>query len=259
MAKGLIDYIVSERIAVITLNRPEKRNALNPDMVEGLKEALTAAQQDEAVRVVVLKAAGKAFSAGADLAYLEQLQHFSTEENRADSRQLMELFLQLYSHEKLTIAQVEGPALAGGCGLATLCDLCYAVPEARFGYTEVRIGFIPALVSVFLTRKIGEGPARELLLTGRLLTAEEAREAGLITRVEAAAVIEEVVFHRAAGLRDGVSGQAVASMKRLLAESGGLGLPQALELAAEYNRQARGSEDCKKGIRTFLDKGQIHW
>lgn len=246
-------------MAIITLNRPEKRNALDPEMIRRLKDALATAEQDDGVRVVILKAAGKAFSGGADLAYLEKLQQFSREENQADSRLWMELFLQLYTLEKLTLAQVEGPALAGGCGLATLCDLCYAVPEARFGYTEVRIGFIPALVSVFLTRRIGEGPAREWLLTGKLWTAEEAKAAGLINGVEPAATIDQMVYHRASTLRDSVSGQAVAKMKRLLAETGGLDLSEALELAADYNTQARESGDCKKGIRAFLDKSTIKW
>lgn len=259
MAKDLIGYTVSQRIATITLNRPEKRNALNPDMVRGLGRALATAAQNEGVRVVVLKAEGKAFSAGADLAYLESLQQFSVEENREDSRQLMELFTQLYCHEKLTIAQVEGPALAGGCGLATLCDLCYATTEATFGYTEVRIGFIPALVSVFLSRKIGEGRARELLLTGDIWTAAQAQAAGLITGVETAARIEQAVNARATALRDGVSGQAVATMKTLLAETGGVDLSRALELAADYNLRARGSTDCQKGIRAFLDRRKIQW
>src|SRR5690606_36237829 len=141
----------------------------------------------------VLNAAGEAFCAGADLAYLQQLQNFSFEENLTDSNQLKELFLNIYTHPKVVIAQVQGHALAGGCGLASICDWVFSVPEAKFGYTEVRIGFIPALVSVFLLRKLGEGAARELLLSGELIAAERAQAIGLINRVVSADKLEAEV------------------------------------------------------------------
>ncbi len=145
----IVLYEVKERIGYLTLNRPEKRNALNFELVAALKEAFTRAENDPGVKVVVLRANGEAFCAGADLAYLQQLQQFSFEENLADSNHLKDLFLMIYQLKKVVIAQVQGHALAGGCGLATVCDFVFAVPEAKFGYTEVKIGFIPALVLVF--------------------------------------------------------------------------------------------------------------
>ncbi len=158
-----IEYAVADRIGYITLNRPDKRNALSFDLVKELKEAFARAEDDAAVKVIVLRANGEAFCAGADLAYLQNLQKFSHVENLADSNHLKELFLQIYILKKVVIAQVQGHALAGGCGLATVCDFSFSVPEAKFGYTEVKIGFIPAIVMVFLIRKIGEGKARHLL------------------------------------------------------------------------------------------------
>src|SRR6187402_3023831 len=178
-----IDYSVKNRKAFIVLNRPEKRNALSHELVAELKEAFQQAENDDKVKVVILKANGEAFCAGADLAYLQQLQNFSHEENLADSNHLKELFLQIYTLKKVVIAQVQGHALAGGCGLATVCDFVFAVPEAKFGYTEVKIGFIPAIVMVFLIRKIGEGKAKELLMTGDLIKAEEAIYYGIVNKI----------------------------------------------------------------------------
>ncbi|MFN3840934.1 MAG: enoyl-CoA hydratase/isomerase family protein, partial [Cyclobacteriaceae bacterium] len=164
-------YTVSNRIALITLNRPEKRNALNAELVKELTDCLEETGRDDRVKVIILKSAGEAFCAGADLAYLQQLKRNSLEENLSDSNNLKTLYTRIYTLTKPVIAQVQGPALAGGCGLATVCDFCFSVPEATFGYTEVKIGFIPALVMVFLIRKIGDGKARELLLSGNLISA----------------------------------------------------------------------------------------
>src|SRR5258705_7969049 len=175
----IVLYEVKERIGYLTLNRPEKRNALNYELVAALKEAFTKAEKDSGVKVVVLRAHGEAFCAGADLAYLQQLQQFSFEENLADSHHLKELFLKIYQLKKVVVAQVQGHALAGGCGLTTVCDFVFAVPEAKFGYTEVRIGFIPAMVLVFLIRKIGEQRAKHLLLSGELVQGNDAINFGL--------------------------------------------------------------------------------
>lgn len=254
-----LNYEARDRIGFITLNRPDKRNALNETLVAELKDALDRAGEDREVKVIVLKANGKVFSAGADLDYLHRLQQNSYEDNLADSRSMMALFQNIYQHKKAVIAQVEGHAIAGGCGLATACDFCYAVPEAKFGYTEVRIGFIPALVSIFLTRKIGEGRARELLLSGELIEAKEAAGMGLITAVADASEIEKVVAEKAAMLRDRTSGQSITLTKYLLAASRGLDISHGLALAAELNAKARATEDCKKGISAFLEKKDITW
>src|SRR5689334_9069020 len=174
-----IQYSADQGIGTITLSRPEKRNALSFELVSELKAAFTALEMDATVKIIILKAQGEAFCAGADLGYLQQLQHFSFEENLADSNHLKELFLQIYTLKKVVIAQVQGHALAGGCGLATVCDFSFTVPEAKFGYTEVKIGFIPAIVMIFLLRKIGEARSKQLLLSGELITADDAMRLSL--------------------------------------------------------------------------------
>lgn len=252
-------YTVTNQIAYITINRPEKRNALSPELVTELKTAFDKAEQDAAVKVVVLKANGESFCAGADLGYLQQLQNFSFEENLADSNHLKELFLKIYTLKKVVIAQVQGHALAGGCGLATVCDFTFSVPEAKFGYTEVRIGFIPALVSVFLIRKIGEQKARHLLLTGEIIKADTALAYGMITEVVPAGELENRVNQFAQILILQNSAQSMQLTKQLIHEVQNLTLDEALNLAANQNAKARATDDCKKGIASFLNKQEIKW
>lgn len=254
-----LEYTVNNRIGFITMNRPEKRNALSHELVSELKEAFRVAESDEQVKVVVLKANGEAFCAGADLAYLQKLQHFSFEENVSDSNHLKELFYQIYTLKKMVIAQVQGHALAGGCGLATVCDFVFAVPEARFGYTEVRIGFIPAIVLVFLLRKIGEGKARQLLLSGEPVSAETAWEMGLVNYVVPREKLEDEVVRFAEKLAVSNSGLAMGTTKEMIAKVQSMTLEEALTYAAEMNARARGSDDCKRGIQGFLNKEKIVW
>lgn len=256
---SLVTYSIEERVGTITLNRPEKRNALNQEMVNALKEAFTRAANDPLVKVIVLRGNGDAFCAGADLGYLQQLQHFSYEENLADSRNLMELYYLIYTLPKIVIARVEGHALAGGSGLVTVCDMAYAVPEAKFGYTEVRIGFIPALVSTFLIRKLGEGKARELLLTGRIIAAAEAAALGMINRVVSREAMDAEVKALTGQLINNASAQSLAATKRLLDQVQGRPLVEALEAAARENAAARATEDCKRGIAAFLEKKEMTW
>jgi len=252
-------YTVTNQIACITLNRADKRNALSPELVTQLKAAFTTAEQDNQVKVVILKANGESFCAGADLGYLQQLQNFSFEENLADSNHLKELFLKIYTLKKIVIAQVQGHALAGGCGLAAVCDFTFSVPEAKFGYTEVRIGFIPALVSVFLIRKIGEQKARHLLLTGDIIQADAARAYGLITEVVPAGELEKRVNQFAQTLIIQNSSQSMQLTKQLINEVQNLKLEDALNFAANQNAKARATDDCKKGIASFLNKQEIKW
>jgi len=259
MTMAVVEYLAKDRIAYITLNRPEKRNALNPEVINSLKDAVRKAEADAGVKVVVLRAAGDAFCAGADLGYLQQLQSFSYEENLADSRNLKELFLSLYELEKVVIGQVHGPALAGGCGLATVCDFVFATPDATFGYTEVRIGFIPAIVMIFLLRKLGEARSRDLLLTGRIVKADEARDIGLVYRVVEKATLEKEVEALAKKLIETASGQSLALTKRMIGAVQQFPLELALDFAAEQNAKARGTEDCRKGIDAFLNKRDIRW
>ncbi|WP_246197748.1 enoyl-CoA hydratase/isomerase family protein [Chitinophaga agrisoli] len=254
-----ITYEVEQRIAAITLNRPDKRNALNGAMVAELQQAFQQAGADDAVKVIVLKGAGEAFCAGADLEYLQQLQRNTFDENLEDSQALMRLMQQIYYHDKIVIAQVQGHAIAGGCGLVTLCDLSYAVPEARMGYTEVKIGFIPALVSVFLVRKTGEGRARELLLTGKLISAEKAQEYGLINEVVPAANIADYVNKVATALCEEAAANSLTMTKKLIGMVLDKPLDEALEHAARLNAATREHAECKKGIQAFLNKEKLVW
>ncbi len=256
------DYIetsVAERIGYIVLNRPEKRNAFNYELVAELKTAFRLHFEDKHCKIIVLKAKGEVFSAGADLGYLKMLQSNTFEENLADSTHLMELYELIYSGPKVVISQIEGSAIAGGCGLATLTDFSFAVPAAKFGYTEVRIGFIPAIVMVFLARKIGEGRARELLLTGDLLSAEEALKYGLINFVVNADEIELLVHQFAKKLIENCSGESLATTKKMLARVQDLPYEEALHYAAEQNAHARATADCQRGIAAFLNKEKNQW
>lgn len=256
---NVVEYLVKDRIGFITLNRPDKRNALSHELVAELKEAFIRAEQDDAVKLIVLKANGEAFCAGADLAYLQQLQKFSYDENLQDSNHLKELFLKIYTNSKIVVAQVQGHALAGGCGLATVCDFVYSVPEAKFGYTEVKIGFIPALVSVFLLRKIGESKSKELLLSGELISADQAQQMGLITKVVSADKLTQEVTDLTRKLSEGNSGQSMKLTKQIIAQVQGMPLHDALNFTAEMNAHARGTDDCKRGIAAFLNKEKLKW
>ena len=255
----LVDYSVKDRIGFITLNRPEKRNALSFELVEELKINFARAEGDDGVKVIVLRANGETFCAGADLSYLQKLQNFSREENLEDSRLLKDLFYKIYTLNKVVIAQVQGHALAGGCGLATVCDFVYAVPEAKFGYTEVKIGFIPAIVMVFLIRKIGEQKSKLLLLSGELVSDESAVQFGLVNKIVNKEKLETAVIDFALRLIKNNSGQSMGLTKRMIGEVQSMKLEDALQYAAERNVEARASDDCKKGIQAFLNKEDLIW
>jgi methylglutaconyl-CoA hydratase len=251
---------ISDRIGYVILNRPEKRNALNYQFVSELKESFLAFSKNDAVKVIVLKAEGVTFCAGADLEYLQQLQNNTFEENLADSTHLMELYKLIYTLNKVVIAQVNGHALAGGCGLVSVCDFAFSIPEANFGYTESRIGFIPAIVMNFLIQKIGEANARMMLLSGNVIKAQDALNYGIIsTIVDAEEDLEETVTGFAQHLILNNSGTSMELTKRMLAAIQNMTLDQALIYAAEMNAAARSSDDCKKGIAAFLNKEHLKW
>lgn len=256
---ALIDYQTADRIAYITLNRPEKRNALNDEMIKLLKQAFVQASEDPEAKVIVLRAAGKVFSAGADLEYLQRLQKNTFEENLWDSNRLKELFQMIYTHNKVVIAQVQGHAIAGGCGLATVCDFVIAQPAARFGYSEVHIGFVPAIVMVYLLRRLGEGAARELLISGRMIDASEALKWGLVNQVVALDGLEQTVYVFAQKLVSENSAESMKRTKAMIARVQDMTLAKALDFAADQNARARSTEDCQQGIKAFLDKLPIKW
>ncbi len=254
-----IQYNTKDRIGYITLNRPEKRNALNAELVNELKASIKIAETDNNVKVIVIKANGKAFCAGADLEYLQNLQSFSYEENLEDSTNLMELYKMIYLSEKIFIAQVEGHAIAGGAGLATVCDFIFSVPEAKYAYTEVAIGFVPAIVSIFLTRKIGEAKSKELLLTGKIISAKEAKDINIFNFIESKETIQNAVYEFAQNLINKTSADSLRITKQLIANIQSLDIEDAFNLTAETNAKSRETDDCKKGIGAFLSKKEIKW
>ena len=244
-------------VQTITLNRPEKRNALSPAVIEELTMALYDAEHCEC-GVIILTGAGSAFCAGLDLEHLQTLEAHTHEENRRDSENMAKVLRTLYEFPKPVIAAVNGPAIAGGMGLATIPDFTLAVPEAKFGYTEVKIGFIPAIVASFLLRQIGEKRTRELLLTGKLIKAQEALNLGLVTQVVPAEELMQSAQALAQCLLQN-SPQAMTAVKRLLAKHARHRLDDELEEAIRANAMQRSTEDFKEGVRAFLERRKADW
>jgi len=247
-------------IATITLARAEKRNALNDVMIRELTEAISFFNKNGFCRAMILRGEGVAFCAGADLEYIQKLSSYSLIQNQEDSRNLMQLFRSIYECRKPIIALVNGPALAGGCGLATVCDFIFAGKEkAQFGYTESRIGFVPAIVLLFLIRRIGEGRARELVMSGKIITAEEAKQIGMITETMDDSKLEKFTYAFVEQLIEQNSGSSLALCKEMFVNISDMETTKALEYAAMMNALARMTDDCKKGIAAFLKKEKIKW
>ncbi len=244
-------------LALVTLNRPEKRNAISYELIDDVLHALGEVEQSPA-QIVILTGAGKAFCSGMDLDNLRSITARTAEENRADSATMARLFRTLYQYPKVTIAAVNGPAIAGGCGLATLCDFTIASAEAKFGYTEVRIGFVPAIVSTFLLRQVGEKQARDLLLTGRILAADEAHRLGLVSEVVAPDKLQERTRELAAGLLQNSPASLLAT-KRLLNSFSSAELDQQISAAVEENARIRTTDDFREGVSSFLEKRDPKW
>jgi methylglutaconyl-CoA hydratase len=240
-------------IARLTLNRPEKKNALNDQLIAELKEALRDAAGNESVRVVVIDGNGSDFCSGADLSALEKISKASAADNAADARALQELFLLIRQVPVPVIAAVHGRALAGGCGLASACDIIVASRNARFGYPEVKIGFVPAMVTAILRRNVSEKVAFELLTRGDTIEADEAQRIGLVNRVFDDATFENDVRQFADGFAT-VSKSAVSLTKTLFYQVDGLPFSEATETGVDVNVIARMTEDCQKGIARFLQK-----
>lgn len=247
---------IKGQIAEVIMNRPEKRNALNPDLVMELTSAFESLNANSAVRLIVIKSTEGAFCAGADLSYLKSLSQFTHQENIEDSTRLKNLFELIYHSPKITISQVEGPALAGGCGLAFLADFCFATPSSTFGYTEARIGFIPALVMVYLKEKLNQNQMNEWLLTAQIFSAEKAHKDGLVYAIDEN--VAEKVSDFATELLKTVSSESTARIKSMMRN-----MPadwnSSLTYAAEQNALARKTDDCQKGVSAFLNKEKISW
>jgi methylglutaconyl-CoA hydratase len=244
-------------VATITLTRPEKRNAISTQMIDELLAALAEIEHTTA-RAVIITGSGSAFCSGMDLDALKSLAQQSPTQNLEDSRRMAKMFRRLWSFPKPLIAAVNGAAIAGGCGIATLCDFTIAVPEAKFGYTEVRIGFIPAIVSVFLIRQIGDKRARDLLLTGRILTAEEAKQIGLVNHIVEPDKLMDAARIYAASLIES-SPSSIERTKRLITESAAAEVDAALARAIAENASIRGTADFREGLSSFLEKRRPIW
>ncbi|MEX0929488.1 MAG: enoyl-CoA hydratase-related protein [Balneolales bacterium] len=247
------------RVCRLVLNRPEKRNALSGDLVDELQLRFDEAFDDDGVKVIVLAAEGGVFCAGADLATLDRLQSATYEENVADSGKLARLFLTIRNGGKAVLAAIHGHAIAGGCGLAGVCDISVAVKSAQFGYTESRIGFVPAIVTKFLLEKVGETQTKKLLLTGRLITAAEAERIGLITEAVADEEFDQTIEKWVHTLVSKVSGESVAQTKTLINKVADLSVSKAVSEAVQVNALSRSTSDCRKGVRAFLNKENIDW
>ncbi|ADR37447.1 enoyl-CoA hydratase/isomerase family protein [Oceanithermus profundus] len=253
MSENLVLRHDHGRVRLLTLNDPERRNPLSDALADALEAELAAAERDPEVRAVVLTGAGKAFSAGADLAFLKRVRAETAEANLAHSQRLADLFLRVYTFPKPTLAAVNGPAVAGGAGLATACDLVVMDEAARIGYTEVKIGFVAALVGVLLVRAVGEKHARELLLGGDLVDAATAYRMGLVNRVAAAGESVDEALAWAARLAENAP-SSLALTKQLLASFYGMGLEDALRYAAAAGAWIRQSEDLREGLDAFFEK-----
>ena len=250
---SVVNVTTESCVLIIELNRPEKRNALNDELIAALKDALREADADESLRAIVLRGAGKDFCSGADLAAIQKIADATYEENVEDARQLAEVFELIRKVRVPVIAAVHGRALAGGCGLAFACDLVVAARSARFGFPEVKIGFVPAMVAAILRRNLGEKKSFDLLTRGFEFSAEEANAAGLVN-----GIFDDEAFDVAAidyaSLYTKLSGSAVAMTKRLLYDIDADDLSTAIAKGVEANARARMTDDCKKGIAKFLEK-----
>ena len=246
-------YSVDNGVARITLNRPEKCNALDDEMIARIRGGLGESAHDEAVHLVLITGAGNDFCAGADLAAIEQLSHGTVMENVADARRLGDLFLEMRRYPRPIIAAVRGRALAGGCGIATAADFVLAAESAQFGYPEIKIGFVPAMVMAILRRSVSEKRALELLATGEIIPARTALEIGMITRVFADAAFDNEVQSFAAQLATR-SSSALALTKSLFYQMDTVAFDAALSAGVQTNALARLTEDCRRGIQRFLKK-----
>jgi methylglutaconyl-CoA hydratase len=245
------------RVATITLNRPDKRNAISFELIDDLLAALGEVAKSDAV-VLILTGAGKAFCSGMDLENLKALLGRTPQQNLQDSQTMVQLFRTLFEFPKITIAAVNGAAIAGGTGMALLCDFTLAVPEAKFGYTEVRIGFVPAIVSTFLLRQVGEKIARDLLLTGRIFGADEAFRLGLVNEVVAADRLTNRTRELAAQLMEN-SPASLGATKKLLTDHARADLDAQIDAAVSENAAIRTTADFREGITSFLEKRKPAW
>jgi len=248
----MITYSERNNIGLIMLNRPEKRNALHPEMIEVVKDKLNSIKNDDDIKVLIISGEGSSFCAGADLAYLNELKDFSVTDNERDSEELAQLFSDLYNFPKPIIAAVNGPAIAGGCGLASVCDFIIADSEkAKFGYSEAKIGFIPAIVSIFLIKKIGEGKAKQLLLSAEIIDAHKAYEIGFADLLSGDVLNDSFTFAEKL-TRNSLTSLKI--IKKMISAVSNLTVEEGIKYSIELNTISRSSGDFKEGLNNFLNK-----
>ncbi len=254
-----VNFAVRGKVAYLKMSRPEKRNAIDDVAVAELRRYFEQANSDEAVRAIVFEGEGSAFSAGADLEYLMKLSSNTSAANFEDSCALKNFLLEVYRSPKLVCAVVRGPALAGAFGLVLACDIVFASEKAKFGFTEVKIGFVPAVVANLALRKLREVDVRRLVLTGRVIGAEEAQRIGLISEVIEDSAIETRTDEFFREFVTGTSRGAVSLTKEILSEVRDMSLDEAMKYSAMLNVVARSTEDFQKGVNSFLNKKQMEW
>lgn len=248
----MIEFNIENGIGILKLNRPEKRNSLHPELVKSISTQLDESENDDNVKVLIITGNGTSFCAGADLSYLKDLQKNSLFMNKKDSDFLSQFFLKIYKFPKPTIAAVNGPAIAGGCGLATACDFILAdVENSKFGYSEVKIGFLPAIVSYLLLKRVSEAAAKELLLTGKIINSQEAEKIGLINKSS------ESVLDDSLKLAQELIKNSLHSMietKKLIQNISSMNINSAFSFSSAYNSVSRSSQDFINGLNSFLNK-----
>jgi methylglutaconyl-CoA hydratase len=248
----MVKFEIRNNTGIITLNRPEKRNALNPELCSLIIEKLKGFAVDDNIKSVILTGEGTSFCAGADLSWLNKVKNYSSIKNEENTEIVAGLFLELYDFPKPIIAAVNGPAIGGGCGLASVCDFVFAdTKEAKFGYTEVKIGFIPAIVSIFLVKKIGEGKAKQILLTGEIIDSEKALQIGLVDYLSGNVLTDALTFTEKLNLN---SSYSISLTKDLIRNISNMKVYDAVNYCVRLNAISRSSEDFKIGINKFLNK-----
>lgn len=248
-----IVYKVEGGIANIILNRPEKMNSLDEDLIFGLTDMFNDFNTNEEVKCIVLSGNGGNFCSGLYLDYLQKISEYNILQNKEDSKRFKDMLLSIYNCSKPVIAKVSGYALAGGCGIASCCDFIIADDTAKFGYTEVKIGFIPAIVMVFLLKRISETHAKDLLLTSRIIGADEAIRMNLINHVVPEGELDSYVNHLALSLMKS-SLSSIKLTKEMFSSISGMSFENALEYACDMNAITRMTDDCKAGIAKFLNR-----
>lgn len=250
----MIEFTTENNIGIIRFNRPNKRNALDPDLIQLIKQKLEEIENDDNIKVLILTGIGKAFCAGADLSYLYELQKNTLFMNKKDSDSLAEFFIKIYKFPKPTIAAVNGPAIAGGCGIATACDFIIADKNnAKFGYSEVKIGFLPAIVSYLLLKRVSEAKAKELLLTAKIINADDALNFGLINKTSENVIADSIA------LAEELIKNSIYSMietKKLIQNISSMNSQTAFSYSSALNSVSRSSKDFNEGLNSFLNKNK---